>query len=166
VVPQPEAVELLRSIDASLKRLVAILGATAPKPVADNADLDSKYGDPVVKFNPRDWNGESCKGRKFSECPAAFLDLVASTLDYFGDQAEAKNEMTENGKPVATFKRKDAARARGWAKRIRAGFKPSKPANPEDPAQPANWDASGEFAGTVMDGAAFEGDGRDEELGF
>src|SRR6185312_5752273 len=104
-------------IDASLKQLVAQQRATAPKAVADDRDLDSQYGNPVVKFSPRDWTGDRCTGRKMSDCPAPFLDLLAQTLDYFADQAEAKNELTTSGKPVAPYKRKDAARARGWALR-------------------------------------------------
>src|SRR4051812_3257585 len=114
-----EALVLLRSIDASLKELVAAHRRTQPKPVASDRDLDGKYGNPVLKFDPRDWTGPSHKGRHFSECPAALLDLAAETFDWFASQAEAKNERTNNGKPVADYKRADAARARGWAKRIR-----------------------------------------------
>ncbi len=42
----------------------------------------------------------------------ALLDLVAETFDYFAGQAEAKDERTDKGKPVAEYKRADAARAR------------------------------------------------------
>lgn len=113
-----ETLVLLRSIDASMKQLVkALVG----KPVADDRELDSQYGDPVVKFKPRDWTGDSCVGLRMSQCPAPFLDMLAEAFDYFGDQAEAKNEQTDSGKPVAPYKRKDAARARGWAKRVREG---------------------------------------------
>ena len=115
----PLALELLTSIDASLKALVAQgRKATAPTSlVASDADLDGKYGDPELRFLPRDWTGESFKGRRFSECPADLLMLVASAYDYFADKAELANEKTSNGKPVAPFKRADAARARGWAVR-------------------------------------------------
>jgi hypothetical protein len=119
-----EALTLLRSIDASLKQLVRQTQQAAPKLVADDADLDSKYGDPELKFTPRDWQGDSYKGRKFSECPAALLDLVADSLDYFARKSEEAGELTSGGKPVAPYKRKDAARARGWAARVRAGKVP------------------------------------------
>lgn len=112
---------LLGSIDGSLKALVAQKRAESPKAVADERDLLGKYGDPQVTFNPRDWSGPSYKRARFSECPAPFLDMLADTLDYFADQAERTDERTNAGKPVADFKRKDAARARGWAKRIREG---------------------------------------------
>lgn len=116
-----ETLALLRSIDASLKLLVKQQTASAPKAVASDKELDSKYGNPVVKFMPRDWTGPSYKNRTMSECPPELLDLLAETLDYFARQAEEKDERTDKGKPVAEFKRADAARARGWAKRIRDG---------------------------------------------
>lgn len=119
-----DAVDLLKSIDATLKQIAKLLAAGQPKPVADDRDLDGKYGDPELKFLPRAWDGEDFKGCHFSECPAELLDLVAETLDYFGEQADAKGEKTTGGKPVGDYKRLDAARARGWAKRVRAGHQP------------------------------------------
>lgn len=122
-----EAIVLLRSIDSSMKELLQIAkakrtGGTSPSAsIASDRDLDSQWGDPQVKFNPRDWNGEDCKGLKFSRCPPDFLDMLAETFDYFAGKAEAADEKTDKGKPVAPYKRADAARARGWAARIRAG---------------------------------------------
>jgi hypothetical protein len=125
------ALDVLRSIDASLKALVVFATAraskTSGKPVASDADLDGKHGDPIVKFDPRDWSGNSCKGLPMSACPPEFLDLLAETFDYFASEAERKNELW-NDKPVAPYKRADAARARGWAKRIREGRAPAKTA--------------------------------------
>lgn len=127
-----DALAVLRSIDATLKAMLALAQArtaqaraAAPKAIASDRDLDGTYGDPVVKFLPRDWMGESFKGCHFSQCPAAFLDMLAETFDYFASQAEAKDERTDKGKPVADYKRQDAARARGWAKRIRDGRGPA-----------------------------------------
>lgn len=111
----------LRSIDAGIQQLLAQRRATAPKPIASDRELDGRYGNPQVKFNPRDWSGPSCKGRRMSECPADFLDVLASTFDWFAEQADQKGELTDKGKKVSEFKRADAARARGWAKRIRDG---------------------------------------------
>lgn len=120
-----EALALLRSIDASLKELAAQGRLTSMPATADDRDLDGKWGDPEVRFEPRDWTGDRCKGRKFSQCPAPFLDLMAEALDYFAAQSDAKDEKTDKGKRVSEFKRADAARARGWAKRIREGYHPS-----------------------------------------
>lgn len=124
-----EALDVLRSIDATLKAMLALAQqrtaqarASQPKTVASDRDLDGKYGDPVVKFMPRNWTGPSFKNRRMSECPPALLEMLAETFDYFATQADAKNEMTDKGKPVADYKRSDAARARGWAKRMRLGL--------------------------------------------
>lgn len=113
------ALEILRSIDATLKHMLGILEARQPKTVATDRDLDGQYGNPIVKLNPRDWTGPSMKGRKFSECPAEFLELLAEMQDYFARQAEQNNERTTRGRSVAEFRKADAARARGWAKRVR-----------------------------------------------
>src|SRR3990167_336963 len=116
-----EAIDILRSIDATLKQLLKLSkarqGSAAAKAIASDRDLDGKYGNPEVKFNPRDWTGPSFKQRTMSECPPEFLELLAQSLEYFADQAEQKNERTNSGKPVADYKRADAARARGWALR-------------------------------------------------
>lgn len=117
-----EAIALLRSIDASLKLLVK---QQRPASVADDRDLDSQYGNPEVKFNPRDWTGPSFKGARMSECDPTFLLMLADTFDYFADKAEENDERTSGGKAVAPYKRKDAARARGWAKRIQDGKVPA-----------------------------------------
>ena len=143
--PSTDAVELLRSIDASLKLLIRFASANAPKLVADDTDLDGKYGDPLMRFLPRDWAGADYKGRHFSECPAELLEMAAETFDYFARQAEEKNEVTDKGKPVAQYKRLDAARARGWAKRIREGRAPTPAIGP--PAGPHAWADEGGFEG-------------------
>lgn len=118
-------VSLLQSIDASLKKLVSETQAMKPKQLASDRDLDGQWGNPLVKFNPRDWTGQSFKGRPMSECDPAFLEMLAETFDYFACVAEEKDERANNGKPVAGYKRADAARARAWAKRIRDGKVPA-----------------------------------------
>jgi hypothetical protein len=124
---QDPLLAVLQSIDASLKTLVVLskqraakAQASAPKTVASDKDLDGKYGNPRITFNPRDWTGESFKGRRMADCSSDFLDMLAETLDYFAGKAEESGEEYK-GKPVAPYKRADAARARGWAKRIREG---------------------------------------------
>lgn len=129
-----ETIALLKSIDASLKALVR---ATVP----EVADLDGPHGDPIVKaVSPRDWLGDDMKGRRFSQCPAVYLDLVASRLDHFAEKAAAKNELTQEGQPREPYLRKDAARARGWAARIRAGGgnPPERAKEPDAPAFPSD----------------------------
>lgn len=112
--PRVETLRLLQSIDASLKTLVALQRGTPP---AERVDLDGEHGNPVVKAkDPRDWTGEPMKGRRFSECPANYLDLIADRFDYFASQ--------EQDAKKARYNRLDAARARGWAERVRNGQVP------------------------------------------
>ena len=118
---------LLASIDASLKMLVASKATTGSGGVASAAsdkDLDSKYGDPILKTPPRDWSGDSYAGRKYSECPADLLQMVAERSDYFAQKADETGEKTAAGKSVAMYKRLDASRARGWKRRVELGYVP------------------------------------------
>ncbi len=117
-----DVIDTLRSIDQSLKALVAHFGAMrvpaydVPQ-VASDRDLDSKYGDPTVRAkSPRDWTGEDQLGKPFSECPPEYLEMVADRLDYFCE--------TETDEKKLKYQRLDASRARGWAKRIRGGWTP------------------------------------------
>lgn len=110
-----EAMRLLREIHAML---------SAQRPVT--VDIDGPKGDPVLRQkDPRDWSGQTQVGKRMSECPAEYLDLLASRYDYFaGKETDAKK---------AGYNRLDAARARGWAARIRAGaVHPATPASAWD----------------------------------
>lgn len=120
--------DILLSMERTLKAMLALAqqrtARNAPKAIASDRDLDSQYGDPVLKFMPRDWTGESFKGCHFSQCPPELLEMAADTFEYFATQADAKDERTDKGKPTSEYKRADAARARGWAKRLREGKAP------------------------------------------
>lgn len=125
-----DALALLRSIDATLKQLLAATRGSKPKDIASDSDLDGQYGDPTVKAkDPRDWTGPPMKGRRFSQCSSEYLELLAARMDFFAEKAERENKMTNSGKPEAPYIRRDAARARGWAKRHRDGWKPRTDGN-------------------------------------
>lgn len=117
----------MRKQTALLSAILSVLTERTPMSAANTpptVDLDSPHGNPVVKAkDPRDWTGEPMKGRTFSECPADYLDLVAERLDYFsaqlGDSADDQKKRKYN-----TL---DAARARGWAARKRAGWTAPEP---------------------------------------
>ncbi len=127
-----DVIDTLRSIDQSLKNLVAHFGAMrvpvngnvpSSRPaydvplVATDRDLDGKYGDPAIRAkDPRDWTGESQLGKPMSECPPEYLEMVADRLDYFSE--------TEEDAKKLKYQRLDAARARGWAARKRNGRQP------------------------------------------
>ncbi len=135
---EAKAIALLTSIDASLKALVIAANrrAAANGPaVADDRDLDSQYGDEQLKFTPRDWMGEPCKGKRMSDCSAEVLDLLASSFDYFAKKNDENGLKDDKGRPKSFYDKRSAARARGWAARMRSGWKrpaPSKSASFED----------------------------------
>jgi hypothetical protein len=118
---------------AALEVQVSHLSANRPAPaaaaaIADDADLDSQYGDERVRKDPtaKYWAGVSHVGLQLSQCPPDYLDAFAKYKEACafmnekeGDPAKAK---------YAGYDRRDAARARGWAKRLRAGWKRATPA--------------------------------------
>lgn len=144
VTPEDEAndpvgaamMEALRSIDATLKKLLTLSqsrraaapATSAASNVAPDSDLDSKYGDEEVKFKPRDWTGEFTKGQKMSASNPNMLDQLADAFEYFAEKDDAAGERLDNGKPKSLYGRRSAMRARGWAARLRAGWKPKAPA--------------------------------------
>ena len=113
-------IALLESIDHSL-RILAKREPDQPRGI----DLDGPYGNPVIKAkDPRDWHGEPMKGRRMSECPPEYLDLLAERFDYFASKEEDTKKQA--------FNVKDAQRARGWAARLRAGWTPAETAQKEE----------------------------------
>jgi hypothetical protein len=100
-----------------------------PEPASD-ADLDSQYGDPEVRKDPKDWQGQTLVGAKYSQCPADFLKMLAGLLMWQARKDEEAGKVTAKGHPVADFKRKDAARALGWLRRIEAARAPRRSAGP------------------------------------
>ena len=122
-----DAIILLRSIDATLKELLALSkskrATTAPTgTVADDHDLDSQYGDELVKFKPHNWMGQDFKGARMSECSPEFLDQLADAYAYFARRNDEHGEKTDKGVPKSTYDRRSERRARGWAARKRAGW--------------------------------------------
>lgn len=133
--PRLGTLALLRSIDASLKALLA-----ASRPQVNDRVCDGPHGDPVVKAkDPRDWSGEPQKGKRFSECPPEYLDLLAERFDYFVSQDSERLNEVENDKEQAMIEKKikygklDAQRARAWAARLRSGWTPPAPKEDYEP---------------------------------
>ncbi|HEU4731727.1 MAG TPA: hypothetical protein VFT22_27715 [Kofleriaceae bacterium] len=134
---ETRAIALLTSIDASMKQLVQAANrrAAANGPaIASDRDLDGQHGNEKIRFEPRGWQGEPMKGRTMSECPADFLDLLAEAYDYFARKNDEKQIKDDKGRPKSTYDKRSASRARGWAARMRAGWKPSPPPDMESDA--------------------------------
>jgi hypothetical protein len=114
----------LSAIEARLAALESrpASSGSASGAVAPDSDLDSQWGDPVVRKDPKRWlesGGASFVGVPFSQCPPDYLDALASLADWKAGKDDEKG--TEEGAKYAKYARKDAARARGWAARIRSG---------------------------------------------
>lgn len=93
--------------------------------IASDASLDMERGDPTVKKDPKNWNGDSFQGSRFSECPPEYLDALAKDLDSFGDYLNEKGRggtLNKKGYPeTGKFPHEDAGKARAWAIRQRNG---------------------------------------------
>lgn len=106
-----------------LTRLEIMFEASLGGPMCSVAEARGDRGSPVVHFDPKQWRGPSFKGRRYADCPAAYLDVLAETLDYMGAKEDAEGK-TYRGKPSGPYKRQDAARARRWALMKRLGDAP------------------------------------------
>lgn len=121
------------TIDEKLDRILALLEARPAQTMtvaavptgqtADDADLDSQWGDEVLKFQLSDkwWkNGDDFAGKRMSECPADYLDAVAKANDAAAFQKNKTGDPEEI--KIAGYRARTASRARGWAARVRAGL--------------------------------------------
>lgn len=104
---------------AMMKRADRNSAAAATPSAPSNVDLDSDYGNFVVKKNPPRWKGRDYSGKRLSETEPDFLDALAA----FKQWAASKDR--EAGKDPK-WAELDRERAAGWAARLRNGWK-SKP---------------------------------------
>lgn len=118
--------KLLSEILAELKKLNAATNrqasASSGLDVADDRELDSQHGDEAVKMKPRDWTGDFVKGLPMSHYPPEFLDELAKAYDWFA--IKNKDDEKKSG-----YDKRSARRARGWAARLRSGWKPERPSS-------------------------------------
>lgn len=145
-----EAMFLLRQIAADVRAIRLVTDAllhlgggggasAAPGPrVASDFDMDGQYGNPTVNFVPPQWKGEpqNLKGLRYSDCPPAFLDVFAAFKDSCADRDEETGKLTQKGKPAAPYARRDAALARGWARRLRTPVVPERENGKGDAYEP------------------------------
>lgn len=89
-----------------------------PPPMASDEELDGPHGDPTVRFPLREayWpQPDPHADRRFSECPADYLDQMAKS-----QEASAWWQGKQGNETGKAHRKADAAKARGWAARIRA----------------------------------------------
>lgn len=126
--PRVETLRELRQINATLTAIAGTLldmadkfSGVAPVATAPAVNIDGERGNLVIKAkDPRDWTGDTMMGKRLSECPPAYLDMLAARYDYFAGKTDSDD--TKRG-----YARLDAARARAWADRLRAGWTPPWP---------------------------------------
>lgn len=130
-----ERIEALEATTAELRRRFDSL-ETASGLYASEREMSGPYADPKVKFPLRDWRGQDFVGKTFSQCSPEYLDALAENLAY-------KSANPKEGKEkYAKLDGADSRRARTWARRLRAGWKPADAA------------AAGEFPGDAPAGFA------------
>ena len=103
----PEQDKMLREIHAAIAKPH---GASRPTVGDAVRGVAFDANDPVVKVVPKAWRGEEMRGRRYSECPAAFLGMLAVMLDQFAD----KNEADPERQKYAKWDRANAVTARKW----------------------------------------------------
>jgi hypothetical protein len=106
-----EILVILKRLEAKVDKLIA----AQPIQAASDRELDSSFGNPKIKFNPKQWHGAGYKGALMSECEPEFLDIYAEALLYSADHPKPDADPK-----YADWNRKDAARAAGWGKRLRS----------------------------------------------
>lgn len=145
--------DLFGVISAACAELCTLMGGTMPtgggeKRIATDAELDGEHGDPKVHKTPKGWKGPKFDGRPFSKCSPEFLD-------YFGDFKDwcADNPKEGSDPKYARYDRLDAARARGWARRLRANATstPTNGASTQPTSEQTSGDGDDEFTATDDD---------------
>lgn len=118
-----QVTELLEQILDKLEHLEMRLDASGMGVVAaTDEELDGQYGDPEVRLDPSDWRGESCVGKKYSECPPEFLQLLVKMLMWQYRKDRDEDVKTAGGKPRARYRLRDARLAKGWLARKEKGW--------------------------------------------
>lgn len=121
------------AVEKSVARRAGGAGSEASPEMSD-AELDADpKGDHPVQKDPKKWTDgghPSYQGKPLSRCPPEFLEMFANGKE-FQSQREFEEAATITDPEAkkkklwfSTLSRADARRARGWARRIRAGWTP------------------------------------------
>ncbi len=122
---------MVASVSANASALGVVVGGSSgngsggkPGAVATAAELEDTYGDPLIKFDPKRWSGQSYVGVRLSETSPEYLDCLADFKEWAAGKDDASGAVDKKGKPKSYWAWKEAALARGWAARMRSGWKP------------------------------------------
>lgn len=147
---------LLTEILVELKKLNGFASRRAESGdagVATDTELDDPSGrnDPIIKKDFKRWTGPSMVGKHYSETTPEYLDGLASFKDWQAGKDDEANAVDDKGRPKSFYAKKDSKLCRGWAKRLRAGWKPKATTATQ------GFDSAGRHSGH----AAFEDDSFD-----
>lgn len=118
--------EIKEQLDRIERMLIAIVAsfdagkarpASTPSP-SPTVDLDSEHGNFTVRKDPPRWKGRSFAGKRLSETEPEYLDTLAGFKDWCAEKDRAAGDEKKAG-----YAALDAARCRGWADRLRAGWR-------------------------------------------
>lgn len=117
--------------------------------VAGDELLSKPWADMESKRDPKFWNGESFVGRRFSECPAEYLTMLAEFHDWKAKKGKEEDPPRLNSKGEPWWKSDEliAKVARGWA--ARANGRPAARPAPKPKAPPVPFDAPDDGADDV-----------------
>jgi hypothetical protein len=143
-----DVLKAIKALDAKVSKLVAASGngsksrgnASSEGEIANDYDLDSEHGNPTIKKDPPRWEGDSFAGCTYSECTPEYLDALAGFHDW--RVWKANQEGNEKG---AHWAGKDAARARGWARRLRNGWETGAAPQRQQQPEGTQWNGSGSY---------------------
>jgi hypothetical protein len=120
----------LDRIEAKLDQLLAKPAprAASAAPVGDiapapDSDLDGEHGDQVIKFDPKQWKGQSYVGKRMSQTTPEYCDSVLGLAMW-----KLRKDIEAGDEKKAGYARRDASRALGWKLRLEAGYKPPQTA--------------------------------------
>lgn len=126
-------------LDEILTAVLALKQPPVSRPAGDDAavasdtELDGEWGDPVLKKSPPRWKGRDLASKRYSQLTEEELDCVIGFLEWKRDKnREEVAAAVKSGDAAAQAKAekgvmyavKDAARARGWLRRLKQGWKP------------------------------------------
>jgi len=101
--------------------------APASGTVANDRALDAPNGNPIVKFTPRRWEGDSFNGCTYRDCSPEFLEVLAEALDWSAANPKVGKEQ------YAAENARCATLARAWARRIQGQAPAGEGGTPDDP---------------------------------
>lgn len=113
------------------------------KRIATDAEMARFKSDQKARFDPKNWPGESFKGRMLIECDPSFLDLYADQIEWFAGKAKEKvaaGTADDSAKREAQWGELNAAQYRRLAQDMRAGIVQRQVAAPVVGPANQSWD--------------------------